>query len=321
VAVYIGELTSYLLNQPERFTDRSHKVRKMYGVGLRGAIWKKFVDRFQISKVVEMYGSSEGNASIFNFDNKEGACGFVPVCSPKFIRKMFFRATFIKVDVDTGEPIRHTDGLCISCEPGEIGMIVGKIDKSNPLTRFDGYVDKNETEKKIIRDVLEKGDAYYSSGDLLRMDHFGYIYFHDRLGDTFRWKGENVSTSQVEDVVRNILRIVDCVVYGVKIPNTDGRAGMLAVVTNDSSALSNLEHFYKQLSKQLPKYAIPAFIRIVSNVEMTGTFKFSKVQLKNEAFDVNLISDPIYVFDAKKQTYVTLDRKLFDELMNGKFTF
>ncbi|RWS22037.1 Long-chain fatty acid transport protein 1-like protein, partial [Leptotrombidium deliense] len=211
VSSYIGEVTSYLLAQRPRVEDTCHKVRKLYGAGLRPTIWKEFVERFHIKQVFEGYGSTEGNAGVGNLDNKEGSCGFLPVLMPNFIRKLFVPITFIKVDANIGDVLRDENGFCIECKPGDTGMIIGKINNSDPIAAFEGYVNKQETEKKILRDVFKKGDAYFYSGDVLYMDEFGYFYFKDRIGDTFRWKGENVSTNEVEGVIAKILNVADCV--------------------------------------------------------------------------------------------------------------
>ncbi|RWS25166.1 Long-chain fatty acid transport protein 1-like protein, partial [Leptotrombidium deliense] len=318
VSNYIGEVTSYLLAQPPKLTDKSHRVRKLFGAGLRQTIWKDFVNRFQIKDVFEVFGSTEGNTNMGNLDSKDGSCGFVPVCIPKFIRKLFLPLTFIKVEADTGEVIRDENGFCIECKPGDSGMLVAKIDNSHPSTAFEGYVNKTETEKKILRDVFKKGDAYFSSGDVLYMDEFGYFYFKDRIGDTFRWKGENVSTNEVEGVIAKILNVVDCVVYGVQIPYCDGKAGMVAIATKQTIDFAN---FYKQMNQILPKYAVPLFVRFIENVELTGTFRFSKVTLKKDAFDINVCKDQIYVINYKNQTYEKLTYEIYEQIVNEKISF
>ncbi|KAF8765033.1 Long-chain fatty acid transport protein 1 like protein [Argiope bruennichi] len=224
VAQYIGELCRYILAQPEKPQDRQHQVRLMFGNGLRPQIWQQFVDRFNIPNIGELYGSTEGNANVINIDNKVGAVGFMSRIIPTI-----YPVSLIKVDANTGEPIRDNKGLCIRCEPGEPGEFVGKIITSDPIRQFDGYVNQSATKKKIIRDCFTKGDMAFLSGDLLMMDEDGYLFFVDRTGDTFRWRGENVSTMEVEGMISNILHHTDSVVYGVEVPGNEGRAGMAAI--------------------------------------------------------------------------------------------
>ncbi|UYV61948.1 SLC27A4, partial [Cordylochernes scorpioides] len=213
VSHYIGELCRYLLAQPERPVDRQHKVRLMFGNGLRPEIWKSFVTRFGIKRIGEHYGSTEGNANVVNIDNTLGACGFISQLVPSV-----YPVTLIRVDPDTSEPIRNEEGLCMSCRPGEVGEFVGKIIVNDPVRSFDGYVNQSANQKKIINDAFRKGDKAFLSGDLLTMDMFGYLYFVDRTGDTFRWHGENVSTTEVEGAFTSILGMAECVCYGVEIP-------------------------------------------------------------------------------------------------------
>ncbi|RWS31035.1 Long-chain fatty acid transport protein 1-like protein [Leptotrombidium deliense] len=315
---YIGEVCRYLMAQPPKITDKMHKVNKMYGVGLRESLWKDFVDRFGVKNIMEFFGSTEGNSNLVNIDGKEGACGFLPTWVPTWLSKRIFPVKFIKVDPESGEVMRNEKNLCTSLGVEETGMLVAKIDNSNPISAFDGYVDKTGTEKKIIRNVFEKGDAYFISGDLVYMDEFGYIYFRDRIGDTFRWKGENVSTNEVEGIISKLLDIPNCVVYGVEIPKCDGRAGMVTVCTSEAI---DFENFFVSLEKTLPKYAIPLFVRIKDKIELTGTFKFSKVTLKKEAFNIEITSDPIYVIDYKNKTYKQVNENIYDDILNSKIRF
>ncbi|RWS26032.1 Long-chain fatty acid transport-like protein, partial [Leptotrombidium deliense] len=318
VAPYIGEAAAYLLKQPPKMTDRLHNVEKMYGLGMRSTIWSTFCQRFGVKQIVELFGSSEGNTNLVNIDNHEGACGFIPVWIPMFVRRLLFPISFVKIDATTSEIIRDSNGFCIACDCGDTGMIVAKIDNNDPLKSFDGYLNKEETEKKIIRNVFRNGDSYFLSGDVLHMDEYGYIYFKDRVGDTFRWKGENVSTNEVEGLISKILNVTECVVYGVQIPNAVGKAGMVAIATSETIDFKSL---YKSMCEILPKYAIPIFIRIMKHVELTSTFKFSKVTLKNEAYDVSLVHDPIYVLEPKSQMYVKLNFELYEDILNAHCFF
>nr|XP_045610957.1 long-chain fatty acid transport protein 4-like isoform X4 [Procambarus clarkii] len=212
VAQYIGEICRYLLNTPEKPEDKRHNIRLMFGNGLRPNIWKDFQSRFSIPRISEFYGSTEGNANIINMDGKPGAVGFVSVLFPSV-----YPVALIKVDEDTREVVRDANGMCILCKPGEPGEFIGKIVKDDPVRDFHGYADDSATKKKIVRDVFKKGDYAFLSGDILMMDEEGYLYFKDRTGDTFRWKGENVSTNEVEAVISKVAGHADVVVYGVEV--------------------------------------------------------------------------------------------------------
>ncbi|XP_077779836.1 long-chain fatty acid transport protein 1 isoform X2 [Podarcis muralis] len=212
---YIGEICRYLLNQPVREAEKHHQVRLAIGNGLRPTIWEDFTQRFQIKQIGEFYGATECNCSIANLDGKVGACGFNSRILPNV-----YPIRLVKVNEDTMELIRKENGLCITCRPGEPGLLVGRINQEDPLRRFDGYVNENATNKKIAYNVFQKGDQAYLSGDVLVMDELGYMYFKDRSGDTFRWRGENVSTTEVEGILSHILSKTDVAVYGVEVPGT-----------------------------------------------------------------------------------------------------
>ncbi|XP_055949043.1 long-chain fatty acid transport protein 1-like isoform X2 [Argiope bruennichi] len=311
VAQYIGELCRYILAQPEKPQDRQHQVRLMFGNGLRPQIWQQFVDRFNIPNIGELYGSTEGNANVINIDNKVGAVGFMSRIIPTI-----YPVSLIKVDANTGEPIRDNKGLCIRCEPGEPGEFVGKIITSDPIRQFDGYVNQSATKKKIIRDCFTKGDMAFLSGDLLMMDEDGYLFFVDRTGDTFRWRGENVSTMEVEGMISNILHHTDSVVYGVEVPGNEGRAGMAAI--SDPEHKVDLKHLFKELSLSLPGYAVPLFVRICDSLESTGTFKLKKVDLQKEGFNPSTMKDPLYYLNKKEGAYVPLDAEVYEKICNGQ---
>jgi solute carrier family 27 fatty acid transporter 1/4 len=309
-AQYIGEICRYLLAQPPRETDSQHNVTLMFGNGLRPKIWNSFVKRFNVAQVGEFYGSTEGNTNVINTDNQEGSCGFVSLLFPSV-----YPVCLIKLDEETNQPIRDADGMCVHCKPGESGEFVGKIVQSDPTRSFDGYASKEATEKKIISNVFRKGDQAFLSGDLLTLDNFGYVYFKDRTGDTFRWKGENVSTAEVEAVISQAIEQLDCVVYGVEIKDCEGKAGMAAL--NVGNANLNLDELALKLNMSLPRYAIPVFLRIVDHLQMTGTFKMPKNDLQNEGYDHTRVADPLYYLDASKMRYVRIDDKVYQDLLNG----
>jgi fatty-acyl-CoA synthase len=310
---YIGELCRYLLNLPPSPGDRDHHVRCAVGNGLRPDIWEAFQSRFAIRDIREFYGATEGNFAIVNIDNKVGAVGRVPP-----YLKNLFPVEVIRFDVETETHPRGADGFCIRCGPGEPGEAIGRIpgEKDNqPLGKFEGYRDRAESEKKILHDVFAKDDAWYRTGDLLSYDAEGYFYFVDRIGDTFRWKGENVATSQVAEVLSVYPSVREANVYGVRVPGADGRAGMAAIVADDDL---DLARFYDHMRGQLAEYARPVFIRIRREMDTTGTFKHRKVDLVREGFDPARVSDPLYFRDEVRGALVPLDRTLYDRIVSGE---
>jgi len=304
---YIGEVARYLYMTPPSPYDTKHKIRLMVGNGMRPDIWEKFTKRFQIPMVNEFYGSTEGNCSVGNISGKPGSVGFISVLFP-----FMLPLGLIRVDEDTREPLRDENGLCIPCPVGQPGELVGRIDKGHPVRDFHGYADRQATSKKILENVWRKGDKCFRSGDILEMDELGWLYFKDRAGDTFRWKGENVSTTEVEAVCSNILALQDCVVYGVEVPGCEGRAGMLAIPDPDRSV--KLEQLYADLDSRLPAYAKPIFVRIVDKIQITATFKLKKRELQREGFRIQEIKDPIYIIDNKNRTYVELTDSIYSSL-------
>jgi len=314
-AQYIGEIARYLFATPVSEYEKKHKIRMMFGNGMRQQIWQKFQDRFNISKICEYYGSTEGNCSVSNLTGeKVGAVGFVSVLFP-FILPIYV----IKIDESTGEPLRGPDGLAIVCQDGEPGELVGRIDKGHPVRDFHGYSDNSSTNKKIMKNVLKDGDMFFRSGDILIKDQFGWIYFKDRAGDTFRWKGENVSTMEVESMVSQVVGQRDCAVFGVEIPGTEGRAGM--AVIPDPERKIDLAALHSGLTEKLPSYARPLFIRFVNHLETTGTHKVIKKNLQKEGFNVEEIKDEVYLLDAKSKSYKKLDIETFQNINNGNLRF
>uniref|UniRef100_F7B684 Very long-chain fatty acid transport protein n=1 Tax=Ciona intestinalis TaxID=7719 RepID=F7B684_CIOIN len=310
VILYIGEICRYLLAQPVKVSDRDHNVRIASGNGLRPEIWTQFVERFNIGRVAEFYGATEGNANLMNTENVTGSCGFISVIAPTI-----YPVTLLKVDEDQ-ELVRDKNGLCIKCKPGEYGMLVGKIIKQSLTQRFDGYADKEASKKKVAYDVLQKGDSVFMTGDVLTMDKYGNMYFKDRTGDTFRWKGENVSTAECEAELGKVLGNQHTVaVYGVTIPGTDGKAGMAAVLDVDDTV--DLEQLYDGVVRAFATYARPLFVRKVKHMEITGTHKIKKVALRKEGYNVNEISDPLFFLDAAQKKYVTLDGALYAKILDG----
>jgi fatty-acyl-CoA synthase len=303
---YIGELCRYLLNSPVQERERDHQLRACIGNGLRPEVWEPFQQRFGIPKVLEFYGATEGTMSLMNLDGKPGAVGRMPAV----IRKVL-GIHLVKFDVAREEVVRDARGRCIECEPDEPGELIGRIGRG---VRFEGYTNEEATRKKVLTDVFASGDQYFRSGDLLRADRDGWFYFVDRIGDTFRWKGENVATSEVAEVLSACVGVDEANVYGVEVPGADGRAGMAALVT---SAGFELENVAARLESQLAAYARPLFLRLQPEMEVTGTFKHRKVELVKDGFDPSRVSDPIYFRDAEKG-YVPFDAALHARLMAGE---
>ena len=306
---YIGELLRYLISAKESPYEKKHKVRGIYGNGLRPDVWKVVQERFGINKIIEFYGASEGNISLTNVDSHYGSIGRIPPYAAKAMP-----TKIVKFDVENEKIIRNSNGFCIECENDETGECIGFIPEEDKFSgKFEGYTDEKATNKKILTDVFEKGDRWFSSGDLLKKDKQGYFYFVDRIGDTFRWKSENVATSEVSEAISTYPGIKEANVYGVLVPGEDGRAGMASVVIDDTFSLDNL---YEYLSSHLPKYSIPVFIRIAEEIEITGTFKYKKTDLAKVGFDPSLVKDKLYVASSEKNTFVDLNDDLFQKISN-----
>ena len=283
-AIYIGELLRYLLAQPERESDKAHNVTRVLGNGLRPDIWMEFKNRFGIARVHEFYGASEGNSGFVNIFNFDKTVGWSPGYGSAW--------DVVAYNVDEDTPLQGDDGHLQKIQTGETGLLIMQITEQNP---FDGYTDAQASEKKILRDVFEKGDTWFNTGDLVVLQKHGHIQFGDRIGDTFRWQGENVATTEVESVIMKWPEIEDAVVYGVTVPGRDGRCGMLYLTQKEAGKL-DLNGLATHMRENLPAYAVPRFIRIGQKVEVTGTFKFQKTKLKNASYKVGEVNDdPLYL--------------------------
>uniref|UniRef100_A0A672ZV76 Very long-chain fatty acid transport protein n=1 Tax=Sphaeramia orbicularis TaxID=375764 RepID=A0A672ZV76_9TELE len=311
VVQYIGEICRYLLSQPVRPSEKGHKVRLAVGNGLRPSVWEAFTERFGVAQIGEFYGATECNCSIANMDGKVGACGFNSRILPNV-----YPIRLVRVDEDTMELVRNSRGLCVPCRPGEPGLLVGRINQQDPLRRFDGYANQDATRKKIAHNVFKKNDSAYLSGDVLVMDDFGYMYFRDRGGDTFRWRGENVSTTEVEGILSSLLCQTDVAVYGVAVPGVEGKAGMAAIV--DTTGSFECNSFLQKVQQALPPYARPVFLRISPHVDTTGTFKIQKTRLQREGYDPRLTTDQIYFLNARAGRYEAVEEELYNAITEGK---
>jgi fatty-acyl-CoA synthase len=305
--VYIGELCRYLVNQPPSEDEGRHKIRLAFGNGLRPDIWPVMKQRFHIPDILEFYGSTEGNVSMFNFDGKEGAVGRVP----KWLRKRF-NVRLVLFDVESEQPVRGPSGLCIEAGPGQIGECIGHIG-GDARSEYTGYIDKSASEKKILRDVFEKGDAWFATGDLMKTDADGYFYFVDRIGDTYRWKGENVSTNEVAEHLLASPGVHEANVYGVAVDGIEGRAGMAGLVVGPDF---DIKTFGEGVARDLPLYAQPLFVRILPAIETTGTFKVRKMDLIADGFDPGKIKGPLYFHDPKKG-YVKVTKGVHEKIVAG----
>jgi fatty-acyl-CoA synthase len=309
---YIGELCRYLVNAPPHPREGLHRIRLCCGNGLRPDVWPAFRARFGIPQIREFYAATEGNAVMFNFDNTPGAVGRVP----RWARRIF-PITNVRFDLEREMPVHTADGLCIECRPDEVGEVVAEIafDPLRPGQRFDGYADKGETEKKILHDVFRKGDLWFLTGDLMRRDKRGYYYFVNRIGDTFRWKGENVSTSEVAEAIGALPGIREANVYGVAVVGSEGRAGMAAICVAGGFDLGALRH---HVHASLPPYARPLFLRLQQTIDATSTFKQRKIGLVREGFDPDRIADLLYFDDLAGGAFVRLDRALYLRIQSGE---
>jgi fatty-acyl-CoA synthase len=300
--IYIGEICRYLLNQPPKPTDRAHKVRLIAGNGLRPEIWDEFTSRFGIARVCEFYAASESNAAFINIFNVPKSTGISPT-----------PLAYVRYDHDTGAPLRGEDGRVQRVPAGEPGLLLSPVNRLQP---FDGYTDPAASEKKLVRNAFRDGDCWFNTGDLMSPQGMNHAAFVDRLGDTFRWKGENVATTEVERALGSDKSVEECTVFGVEIPRTGGRAGMAAVKLGDGAEFDGkaLAH---TVYDQLPTYALPLFLRVVEAMEHTTTFKSRKVDLRDEAYGPD-IEDPLYVLAGRDEGYVPFYDAYPDEVAAGK---
>lgn len=306
VCQYIGEICRYLLNVPEQANDADNTLRKIMGAGMGTDIWEKFQQRFGIEQVYEGWSATEANTNLINLENRIGACGRQP-----FPEK--HNARLVKWDFENDCHVRDENGFLVPCKAGEVGEMIAMI-LNMPQTgaaRFDGYTDAVATEKKILRNVFQQGDMWWSSGDLLRFDEARYFYFVDRIGDTYRWKSENVSTMEVAEALGDFPDLAVINIYGVKVPDHEGRAGMAAIVMKEG-ALFDATAFYQFVSERVPRYAAPVFVRISGEADMTATFKLRKVDLQKQGYDPDRFSDPLFVRDEIAKTYVPFSSAVLD---------
>ena len=306
--MYVGELCRYLLRQPPSQRDRAHRIRLATGPGLRPDIWEAFVERFGIERIIETYGQTEANLSLMNRRGRVGSVGR----SAPFTHNQL---KLVRYDAERQEPLRGADGFLVECRPGEVGELISVISQQTTMS-FDGYVNRRDNEEKILRDCFSTGDTYLRTGDLLRRDRASYYYFVDRIGDTFRWKGENVATAEVAELLNGAPGASETAVYGVQVPGTDGRAGMALVVLAPGASFDPKSYF-AYTEKTLPPYARPLFVRLAPSMDVTGTLKHVKSRLQREGYDPAIVSDPLYFRDDAAHTYVPVDAALKQRIDHG----
>ncbi|WP_165855499.1 long-chain-acyl-CoA synthetase [Marinobacter sp. JSM 1782161] len=305
---YVGELCRYLLNQPPGPNDRHHGLTKMIGNGLRPSIWKPFKERFGIETVAELYASSEGNIGFSNFFNMENTVGFTTA-----------PYALVKYHEGTRDPVRNAKGRMEKVKAGEPGLLLGEI---TAKWAFEGYTQKDATEKSILRDVFKKGDAWFNTGDVLKEIGWRHLQFVDRMGDTFRWKGENVSTTEVENIIDESGMVEEAIVYGVDIPGTNGKAGMVTLVPQQGGVDDfDVDALFRYLQDNLPPYAIPVFVRVTSAIEKTGTFKYKKADLKTAGYSVDRPGERVYAWLPRETGYTQVDEALVKRIEGGEIPF
>jgi len=307
---YIGELCRYLLAAPPHLMERAHHLRICCGNGLSRDVWEAFQDRFAVPRIVEFYAATEGNFSLYNVEGKPGAIGRLP----SFLSHRF-PAAIVRFDPETGAPARDPAGFCIPCARGEPGEAIGRVSIAG-AARFEGYTDAAASGAKLLRDVFNPGDAWVRTGDLMYTDEQGFWYFVDRIGDTFRWKGENVATAEVAAALRDFAGVLEACVYGVEVPGASGKAGMAALVATPDLDLAALR---AHLLRRLPDYARPLFLRLVGTLEVTETFKPRKQALATEGWDPGRMTEALFVDDRATGAYVALDAARADAIRRGDF--
>ncbi|XP_006131932.1 long-chain fatty acid transport protein 6 isoform X2 [Pelodiscus sinensis] len=310
VIQHIGEICRYLCNQPVKEGEKDHKVRMAIGNGLRSDVWQEFLVRFGDLKMCEFYAATEGNICFMNHCGKIGSVG-----RTNFFYELFFPFDLIKYDIQKDELIRNKHGWCEKVKKGEAGLLISKVNVKNPFFGYTGS--KIHTEKKLLHEVFKKGDLYFNTGDLMVQDKENFLYFWDRIGDTYRWKGENVSTTEVSDVIGMLDFIQDANVYGVPVPGHEGNVGMVSVVLKPNRSL-DLKQMYEQVVMYLPGYACPIFLRLQEIMEVTGTFKQQKFKLVSEGFNPSSITDQLYFLDRSKKSYVPLTKELYEKIFSGQ---
>ncbi len=310
--VYVGELCRYLNNQPRKDDDADNPLRFILGNGMRGDYWEEFQRRFGIERIVEVYGATEGVGGLININ---GVPGMIGKLSSAGVVRM---GEVARYDPQKGEVVRNDRGFVVKCRPGETGMFLAKIDDRSPFSGYKG--NRKATSEKIIENVFRKGDRYFISGDLFKLHKGDYVSFVDRLGDSFKWKGELVATNEVADILNRFGGIEDCNVYGVTVQGAEGRCGMAALTLLPGNGF-DWKDFAAYVEANLPVYARPYFVRVRGEKDATSTFKQVKISLQNEGFDPGIVGDPLYFLDPQKWTYREIVPELYRDIQSGAIKF
>ncbi|KAM4808207.1 long-chain fatty acid transport protein 6 [Rhinophrynus dorsalis] len=307
---YIGELCRYLCKQPVREGEKDHKVRMAVGNGVRSDVWIEFITRFGDIKMCELYGATEGNICFMNHTGKIGSVG-----RSNFFYKLVSPYELIKYDIEKDEPIKNKLGWCERVKKGEPGLLISQVNHNNPFFGYAG--NRKHTTKKLLCDVFKKGDTYFNTGDLMVQDHDNFLYFRDRIGDTFRWKGENVATTEVSDIIGMLDFIQEANVYGVAVPGHEGKVGMVSIILKPKQSL-DLKSMYEHVMAYLPGYAWPRFLRLQENMEVTETFKQQKFRIAEQGFNPSAVPDPMFFLDASEKSFVPMTKDIYNKIINGE---
>ncbi|MFX1452874.1 MAG: AMP-binding protein, partial [Promethearchaeota archaeon] len=302
---YVGVIPGYLLNQPRSEHEKNSTLKYMVGMGLKKEIWEQFKSRFKVEHIIEYYGLSEGHGAFINVDEVPGMIG----------RNNTPGTILAKIDPETGEFYKNEKGFHVKCKPGDVGMVLIKVSGEGGL--FAGYRDEKKTKEKLMQNVFRPNDVYFNSGDTVQLHENLWVSFYDRTGDTFRWKGENVSTLEVESILNSYPPIVMSCVYGVSIPNMSGKAGMAAIKL-DPAINFEIDRFSRFIDESLPRYSIPIFIRISDELELTGSLKIKKFNLRKEGYNLELLQDPLFFWDSSVKKYVPFNNSIHKEILDGK---
>jgi fatty-acyl-CoA synthase len=308
IVQYVGEICRYLVNLPPRDDDKDHTLKRMTGAGMTAEVWNNFVARFGDIEIYEGWGATEANCSMMNLDGVRGSCGRIPF-------KEQSNARLVKYDVENDCHVTTDQGFLVECAPGEVGELLGLVLNIPGVGagRFEGYISEQATENKILRNVFSEGDAWFRSGDLLTNDENGYFYFSDRIGDTYRWKSENVSTTEVTEALETYSPAEMINVYGVAVPGQEGRAGMVAIELKTNERF-DAQGLYALANENLPPYAVPLFVRVRAQSDLTVTFKLRKIDLQRAGYAPDNFSDPLFVLDKSAGTYVPYSAEALEKL-------
>ncbi|RLN95165.1 hypothetical protein BBJ28_00024589 [Nothophytophthora sp. Chile5] len=312
VVQYIGEMCRYLLSAPAKANDKQNHVRAAFGNGLRPDVWAPFQERFGIPSVYEFYGSTEGPMGMLNACTTKADQGHLG--RRGFINNVVTGVAIVKYDVETDDYIRSKKGYLQTCATNEVGELIVKVNGKDPARGFQGYYkNKKESNKKVLTNVFKKGDMYFRTGDLFKEDENHCWHFVDRVGDTFRWKGENVATNEVAEAVSRFPGLSEICIYGVEVPGSEGRACMAAMVFDEK--VFDLDEFAQYVKKQLPSFAMPLFLRQLENMSVTGTMKHEKAKLRKQGMDPSKVSDHMWVFNRAKDTYEPLTNATYHQVI------